>query len=108
MITVTEKAANRIKKQLENRGKGLGILVGVNTTGCSGLAYKLEYVDNLPDAGEYMTYNSNDIMIVVSQKDLPYIDGMKMEWKRQGLNEGFDFINPNEAARCGCGESFTV
>jgi iron-sulfur cluster assembly protein len=108
MITVTEKAANKIKKQLENRGKGLGILVGVNTTGCSGLAYKLEYVDNLPDAGEYMTYNSNDIMIVVSQKDLPYIDGMKMEWKRQGLNEGFDFINPNEAARCGCGESFTV
>jgi iron-sulfur cluster assembly protein len=108
MITVTEKAANKIKKQLENRGKGLGILVGVNTTGCSGLAYKLEYVDNIPDAGEYMTYNSNDIMIVVSQKDLPYIDGMKMEWKRQGLNEGFDFINPNEAARCGCGESFTV
>jgi iron-sulfur cluster assembly protein len=108
MITVTEKAANKIKKQLENRGKGLGILVGVNTTGCSGLAYKLEYVDNLPDAGEYMTYNSNDIMIVVSQKDLPYIDGMKMEWKREGLNEGFDFINPNESARCGCGESFTV
>jgi iron-sulfur cluster assembly protein len=108
MITVTEKAANKIKKQLENRGKGLGILVGVTTTGCSGLAYKLEYVDNLPDQGEYMTYNSNDIMIVVSQKDLPYIDGMKMEWKREGLNEGFDFINPNEAARCGCGESFTV
>jgi iron-sulfur cluster assembly protein len=108
MITVTEKAANKIKKQLENRGKGLGILVGVTTTGCSGLAYKLEYVDNLPDSGEYMTYNSNDIMIVVSQKDLPYIDGMKMEWKREGLNEGFDFINPNEAARCGCGESFTV
>lgn len=108
MITVTEKAANKIKKQLENRGKGLGILVGVTTTGCSGLAYKLEYVDNLPNSGEYMTYNSNDIMIVVSQKDLPYIDGMKMEWKREGLNEGFDFINPNEAARCGCGESFTV
>jgi iron-sulfur cluster assembly protein len=108
MITVTEKAANKIKKQLENRGKGLGILVGVTTTGCSGLAYKLEYVDNLPNSGEYMTYNSNDIMIVVSQKDLPYIDGMKMEWKREGLNEGFDFINPNESARCGCGESFTV
>lgn len=108
MITVTEKAANKIKKQLENRGKGIGILVGVTTTGCSGLAYKLEYVDNLPNAGEYMTYNSNDIIIVVSQKDLPYVDGMKMEWKRQGLNEGFDFINPNESARCGCGESFTV
>lgn len=108
MITVTERAANKIKNHLSSRGKGLGILVGVNTTGCSGLAYKLEYVDSLPDTGEYMTYNSNDIMIVVSQKDLPYVDGLKMEWKREGLNEGFDFINPNEKARCGCGESFTV
>jgi iron-sulfur cluster assembly protein len=108
VITVTERAATKIKKHLEKRGKGIGILVGVNTTGCSGLAYKLEYVDDLPKQGEYMTYNSNDIMIVVSQKDLPYLDGMKMEWKREGLNEGFDFINPNEAARCGCGESFTV
>jgi iron-sulfur cluster assembly protein len=108
MITVTERAANKIKKHLSSRGKGLGILVGVNTTGCSGLAYKLEYVDSLPDSGEFMTFNSNEIMIVVSQKDLPYIDGLKMEWKREGLNEGFDFINPNEKARCGCGESFTV
>lgn len=108
MITVTERAATKIKKHLEKRGSGIGILVGVNTTGCSGLAYKLEYVDNLPNSGEYMTFNSNDIIIVVSQKDLPYVDGMKMEWKREGLNEGFDFINPNEAARCGCGESFTV
>ena len=108
MITVTERAATKIKNHLSSRGKGLGILVGVNTTGCSGLAYKLEYVDSLPDSGEFMTYNSNDIMIVVSQKDLPYVDGLKMEWKREGLNEGFDFINPNEKARCGCGESFTV
>ena len=108
MITVTERAAVKIKKHLENRGKGLGILLGVNTTGCSGLAYKLEYVDDLPDTGEYMTFNSNNIMIVVSQHDLPYLDGLKMEWKREGLNEGFDFINPNEKARCGCGESFTI
>ena len=108
MITVTERAAVKIKKHLENRGKGLGILLGVNTTGCSGLAYKLEYVDDLPDTGEYMTFNSNNIMIVVSQHDLPYLDGLKMEWKREGLNEGFDFINPTEKARCGCGESFTI
>jgi len=108
VITVTERAAVKIKKHLENRGKGLGILLGVNTTGCSGLAYKLEYVDDLPDTGEYMTFNSNNIMIVVSQHDLPYLDGLKMEWKREGLNEGFDFINPNEKARCGCGESFTI
>ena len=108
MITVTERAATKIKNQLSSRGKGLGILVGVSTTGCSGLAYKLEYVDSLPDSGEFMTFNSNEIMIVVRQKDLTYVDGLKMEWKREGLNEGFDFINPNEKARCGCGESFTV
>jgi iron-sulfur cluster assembly protein len=108
MITITEKAANKIKSHLSNRGRGIGILLGVQTTGCSGLAYKLEYVDELPNQSDYMSYMSNDVLIVVSQKDLPYIDGLKMEWKREGLNEGFDFINPNEKARCGCGESFTI
>lgn len=108
MITISEKAANKIKSHITNRGKGIGILIGVQTTGCSGLAYKLEYVDELPTKSDYMSYMSNDVLIVVSQKDLPYVDGLKMEWKREGLNEGFDFINPNEKARCGCGESFTV
>ena len=108
MIILTEKAANKVKQQIQKRGKGLGIMIGVQTTGCSGLAYKLEYVDNLPDSGSYMSYNTNDIIVVVSQKDLPYVDGLTLEWKREGLNEGFDFINPNEKARCGCGESFRV
>lgn len=108
MITLTEKAANKVKQQIQKRGKGLGIMIGVQTTGCSGLAYKLEYVDNLPESGHYMSYNTNDIIVVVSQKDLPYVNGLTMEWKREGLNEGFDFINPNEKARCGCGSSFTI
>jgi iron-sulfur cluster assembly protein len=108
MITITEKAANKIKSHINNRGKGIGILIGIQTTGCSGLAYKLEYVDELPNNSDYMSYMSQDVLILVSQKDLPYITGLKMEWKRDGLNEGFDFINPNEKARCGCGESFTI
>lgn len=108
MISLSEKAASKVKAHLNNRGRGIGILLGVQTTGCSGLAYKLEYVDELPTNSDYMSYMSHDVLILVSQKDLPYIDGLMMEWKREGLNEGFDFINPNEKDRCGCGESFRV
>ena len=108
MIQLTEIAARKVKAHLEKRGKGIGIAIGVRTTGCSGLAYKLEYVDSMPDTGEYMSFNSEGVMILVSQKDLPYVDGLTMDFKRQGLNEGFEFINPNERDRCGCGESFRV
>jgi iron-sulfur cluster assembly protein len=108
MIQITELAAKKVQQQLERRGKGLGIMVGVRTTGCSGLAYKLEYVDNPPVTRDYMTYDSNGIKIWVNGRDLPYIDGMTMDWKRNGLNEGFDFINDKEKDRCGCGESFRV
>lgn len=108
MIQLTEIAAKKVQQQLSKRGKGLGIMVGVRTTGCSGLAYKLEYVDSPPVTRDYMTYDSNGIKIWVNGRDLPYIDGMTMDWKRQGLNEGFDFINSKEKDRCGCGESFRV
>ncbi len=106
MIHLTELAAKKVRQQLSNRGKGLGIMIGIKTTGCSGLAYKLEYVDT-PDT-EQIKYESNGINIFVSPKDLPYIDGMTMDWKRQGLNEGFDFVNGKEKDRCGCGESFRI
>ncbi len=106
MIQLTEKAAKKVQQQLTKRGKGLGIMIGVRTTGCSGLAYKLEYVDT-PNT-EQIKYESNGINIFVDPKDLPYIDGMTMDWQRQGLNEGFDFINSKERDRCGCGESFRV
>jgi iron-sulfur cluster assembly protein len=106
MIQLTEIAAKKVQQQLSNRGHGLGIMVGVRTTGCSGLAYKLEYVDT-PHTDQ-ITYESNGVTIFVNPKDLPYIDGMTMDWRRQGLNEGFDFINNKEKDRCGCGESFRV
>ncbi len=106
MIEITETAAKKVQQQLSKRGRGLGIMIGVRTTGCSGLAYKLEYVDTANT--EQIKYESNGINIFVNPKDLPYIDGMTMDWKRQGLNEGFDFINSKERDRCGCGESFRV
>jgi iron-sulfur cluster assembly protein len=106
MITITELAAKKVKDQLERRGKGYGIKVGVKTTGCSGLAYVLEYVDNPLD--EDLSFISNEVHIFVDPKSLPYLNGITMDWVKTGLNEGFDFINPNERDRCGCGESFRV
>lgn len=107
-IQLTELAAKKVLKNIESRGRGVGISIGVRTTGCSGLAYKLEYVDHPPITRDWMTYNSHGVTIWVNGRDLPYVDGLTMDYKRQGLNEGFEFINPNERDRCGCGESFRV
>jgi iron-sulfur cluster assembly protein len=106
MISLTPLAAKKVKQNLDRRGKGYGIKVGVKTTGCSGLAYVLEYVDNPID--EDMSFVSEGIHVFVDPKALPYIDGMTMDWFKKGLNEGFDFFNPNERDRCGCGESFRI
>lgn len=108
MISVTETAAQKIKKLLHTRGTGLGIRIGVRTTGCSGLAYTLEYIDTPPVTRDHVMYESHGVKVWVDGKSHVYVDGMTVDWKRQGLNEGFDFINEKEAARCGCGESFTI
>jgi iron-sulfur cluster assembly protein len=106
MISVTDGAAAKITTQLRRRGKGLGIRVGVKTTGCSGLAYVLEYVDTIVPTDQI--FESNKINIYVDPKSLAYIQGIELDWVRNGLNEGFEFRNPNERDRCGCGESFRV
>jgi iron-sulfur cluster assembly protein len=106
MITITESAAKKVKDQLDRRGKGYGIKVGVKTTGCSGLAYTLEYVDD--PSREELSFVSEGIHIFVDPKALPYLTGVTMDWLKKGLNEGFDFINPQEKDRCGCGESFRI
>jgi len=106
MIIVTEKASKKIQQTIQKRGKGLGIRVGVKTTGCSGLAYVLEYVD---DPSEYdMKIDCNGCSLFVDPKSSAYIQGMTVDYVRTGLNEGFEFSNPNERDRCGCGESFRV
>ena len=106
MITVTNTASNRIKRNLTQRGQGMGIRLGVRTTGCSGLAYVLEYVDTL--APEDTAFEQDGFVVVVDPKSLTLMDGMEIDYVRQGLNEGFEFKNPNEKDRCGCGESFRI
>jgi iron-sulfur cluster assembly protein len=106
MLTLTEIAANKVKDNIARRGRGLGIRIGVKTTGCSGLAYTLEYLDHIDQT--LAVFESNDVHVYVDPKHLPYLNGIKMDWQRKGLNEGFEFSNPNEKDRCGCGESFRV
>ena len=105
-ITLTEKAAQHVQKYLVRRGKGVGLRLGVRTTGCSGLAYKLEYADEVKP--EDHKFESNGVTVLVDPKSLPYLDGTELDFAREGLNEGFKFNNPNVKDECGCGESFNV
>ena len=108
MISLTDKAKEKIKQTLAKRGRGVGIRIGVKTTGCSGLAYTMEYVDEYTAEVGVTNYAQKDFVVLVDAKSLVYLNGLTMDWVRNGLNEGFDFINPNERDRCGCGESFRV
>jgi iron-sulfur cluster assembly protein len=105
-ISLTKKAAERVDKYLKNRGKGIGLRLGVKTTGCSGMAYTIEFLDQ--QNPEDVVFESNNIKIYVDPKSLVYIDGTELDFTREGINEGFKFNNPNVKDECGCGESFTV
>ena len=105
-VTLTERAAQHVIKYMAKRGKGIGLRLGVRTSGCSGVAYKLEFVDAIES--DDITFESNGVKILVDTKSLPYIDGTELDYAREGLNEGFKFNNPNVKDACGCGESFTV
>jgi iron-sulfur cluster assembly protein len=108
-IKVTDLAARKIQQQIQKRGAGVGIRIGVKTTGCSGLAYVLEYVDVEQGREICMEHHDvNGVRIYMDPKHRPYLYGMTIDYVRNGLNEGFDFKNPNERDRCGCGESFRV
>lgn len=105
-VNLTEAAARHVNRYLSKRGKGVGVSLGVKTTGCSGLAYKLEYVDEFKP--EDTVFEAHGVKIAVDPKSLAYLDGTELDFVREGLNEGFRFNNPNERDRCGCGESFRV
>jgi len=105
-VTLTETAASRVQKFLVSRGKGIGLRVGVKTSGCSGMAYTLEFVDEA--APEDVIFDSLGVKVLVDPTSLVYLDGTELDYAREGLNEGFKFNNPNAAASCGCGESFSV
>ena len=105
-ITLTETAAERVKRFLESRGKGIGLRLGVKTSGCSGMAYVLEFVDETEDTDN--VFESQGVKVIVDPKSLLYIDGTELDYGKEGLNEGFKFNNPNVKDECGCGESFTI
>lgn len=105
-ITVTESAAKHVSNFLAKRGKGVGLRLGVRTTGCSGMAYKLEFVDEAQ--ADDVRFDSNGVTVFVDPKSLAYLDGTELDFAREGLNEGFKFNNPNVKNTCGCGESFNI
>ena len=105
-VTLSEAAARHITKFIAKRGKGIGVRLGVKTTGCSGMAYKLEYADD--SEADDLVFESQGLKVLVDPKSLPYIDGTELDFVREGLNEGFKFNNPNVKNECGCGESFNV
>lgn len=105
-ISMTESARAHVKRHLENRGSGFGVRVGVKTTGCSGLSYVLEFVDS-PEA-EDEVFEQGEVNLIVDPKSLVYLDGTELDFVKEGLNEGFQFNNPNVKNECGCGESFHV
>jgi len=105
-ITLTERAANRVRNSIDKRGSGIGLRLGVRTAGCSGLAYTLEFADR-QEPGD-CSFESRGVTLLVAAKSLPYLVGTEVDFVREGLSEGFKFQNPNSKAQCGCGESFTV
>ena len=105
-VTLSESAARHDSNFIAKRGKGFGIRLGVKTSGCSGMAYKLEFVDQTEDEDE--VFESHGVKVVIDPKSLAYLDGTELDFVKEGLNEGFKFNNPNVRGECGCGESFNV
>jgi iron-sulfur cluster assembly protein len=105
-VSLTDAAAAHVKKYLSNRGKGVGLRLGVRTTGCSGMAYVLEFADEV--AENDTVFEDHDVKVIIDAKSLVYLDGTELDFSKEGLNEGFKFNNPNVKDECGCGESFNV
>lgn len=105
-ISMTDAAASRVTTFLEQRGKGVGLRLGVKTTGCSGMAYVIEFADKVEETDS--VYEDKGVKVIVDAKSLVYLSGTQLDYTKEGLNEGFKFSNPNEKNTCGCGESFTV
>ncbi|MFZ5506034.1 MAG: iron-sulfur cluster assembly protein IscA [Pseudomonadota bacterium] len=105
-VTLSEKAAKHVANYIAKRGRGVGLRLGVRTSGCSGMAYKLEFADDL--AEDDLIFESHGVKVLIDPKSLPYLEGTELDFVREGLNEGFKFNNPNVKDECGCGESFNV
>ena len=105
-ITLTDKAAQRIRDYLARHGEAIGLRVGLKKTGCSGWSYTVDYADSV--GSDDVVVEAQGVKLVVSSAALPIIDGSRIDYVREGLNEKFAFENPNATGQCGCGESFSV
>ncbi len=105
-ITLTESAAGHIRRQLAKRGRGVGLRLGVKRVGCSGLAYTMDYADQV--GTDDVVFESHDAKVVIGREALAVLDGTQVDFRKEGLSESFKFDNPNVSATCGCGESFSV
>ncbi|MEE9424686.1 MAG: iron-sulfur cluster assembly accessory protein [Methylococcales bacterium] len=105
-VTLSNSAVNQVKSQLEKRGKGVGMRLSVKKAGCSGFAYVIDFADELQDNDK--VFDNSGVKVVVNDSDLDFLDGMELDYTREGISEAFRFNNPNVKATCGCGESFTV
>jgi iron-sulfur cluster assembly protein len=105
-VSLSEKAAKHVANYIAKRGRGVGLRLGVRTSGCSGMAYKLEFADDF--AEDDLIFESHGVKVLIDPKSLPYLEGTELDFVREGLNEGFRFNNPNVKDECGCGESFNV
>lgn len=105
-ITVTEAAAERIRDSIHSRGKGIGLRIGVKTSGCSGYMYTIDFADET--GSDDQVFEDHGVKVIVDNESLSFLDGTELDYGKEGLNEAFRFNNPNASAECGCGESFTV
>lgn len=106
MITLTETAINRVRDMMAKRESGIGLRIGVVKSGCSGYSYALDYADDL-DNGDVIL-EQGDVKVVVNEEAMPLLEGMELDFVKEGLNQSFKFRNPNVTSECGCGESFSV
>ena len=105
-ITLTPSAAERVKNHLHQKAGVMGLRLGVKKTGCSGFAYVVDYADGA--AANDVVFEDQGVQVVVDRESLPLLDGTQVDFVKKGLNESFQFTNPNVKDECGCGESFTV
>jgi len=105
-VSLTQNAAQQIKKQLEKRGRGIGLKLGVKKSGCSGYSYTLDYSDGINSDEE--VFEEFGVKVIVQKNDLQFVDGIQLDYRKEGINTAFKFDNPNVTGMCGCGESFTV
>jgi len=105
-LSLTQSAAERVRRYLDARGSGIGLRVGVKKTGCNGFAYVVNYADEADESDT--VFEDRGIKLIVDPKSLELIDGTEIDFVKEGLNEAFSFRNPNVSGECGCGESFSV